>query len=341
MTRPRTTYAYDPHTSSFVIEEYNWAPAFSNFLPGIAGAWGIPLWAYYVNRGQAMISVGVRDKDGQILEFYSLNKAVMRIEREGFRTFIRIDGGPVYEPFRRTEDEGISQTMTISSAELVLCERNEALGIEIDVAYYAVPNLAVAAMVRQVRLRNLATRRRRFEWLDGAARIIPFGVGFQRSKAIPRHIEAMMGVWDVRGVPLFRLKQKPADLAEVGSLSGGHFYLAAGTRLDRGLVVDPDAVFGDEMSRDRPWRFEREGARGVLSARAYRDNKTPAAFVVRTDRLAGGASKSEIPAQMPEDTRNHREIFDQGDRGSPPTPVSFCCASWMNAWGWGHSSLSI
>ena len=29
------------------------------------------------------------------------------------------------------------------------------------------------------------------------------------------------------------------------------------------------------------------------------------------------------------------------DRGSPPTPVSFWCASWMNAWGWGHSSLSI
>ena len=83
MTRPRTTYALDLDTSSFVIEEYNWAPAFSNFLPGIAGAWGIPLWAYYVNRGQAMTSVGVRDKDGQILEFYSLNKAVMRIEREG------------------------------------------------------------------------------------------------------------------------------------------------------------------------------------------------------------------------------------------------------------------
>ena len=114
MTQPRTTYALDPHTSSFAIEEYNWAPAFSNFLPGIAGAWGIPLWAYYVNRGQAMTSVGVRDKDGQILEFYSLNKAVMRIEREGFRTFIRIDGGSVYEPFRRTERTGVSQTMIIS-----------------------------------------------------------------------------------------------------------------------------------------------------------------------------------------------------------------------------------
>ncbi len=303
MTQRRAIYAFDSHTSSFVIEEYNWAPAFSNFLPGIAGAWGIPLWAYYVNRGQAMASVGVRDKDGQILEFYSLNKAVMRIEREGFRTFIRIDGGPVYEPFRRTEDEGISQTMTVSSAELVLRERNEPLGIEIEVAYFALPNLAVAAMARQVRLRNLAARRRRFEWLDGAARIIPFGVGLQRSKAIPRHIEAMMGVWNVRGVPLFRLKQKPGDMAEVASLSGGHFYLAAGARLGRGLVVDPDAVFGDEMSRDHPWRFEREGARGVLDAPEYRDNKTPAAFTVRTEQLASGAevTQSSVLGHVPRD----------------------------------------
>lgn len=303
MTRPRTTYALDLDTSSFVIKEYNWAPAFSNFLPGIAGAWGIPLWAYYVNRGQAMTSVGVRDKDGQILEFYSLNKAVMRIEREGFRTFVRIDGGPVYEPFRRTERNGITQTMIISSAELVLRERNDPLGLEIEVVYFTLPNLPVAAMARQVRLRNLAARRRRVEWLDGAARIIPFGVGLERSKAIPRHIEAMMGVWNFRGVPLFRLKQNPEDLAQVGSLSGGHFYLAAGTRLGQGLVVDPDAVFGDEISRDRPWRFEREGAPGVLAATAYRDNKTPAAFVVRTDQLAAGAevTQSSVLGHVPRD----------------------------------------
>ena len=70
-----------------------------------------------------------------------------------------------------------------------------------------------------------------------------------------------------------------------------------------GLVVDPDAVFGDEISRDRAWRFEREGARGVLAATAYRDNKTPAAFVVRTDRLAGGAdvTQSSVIGHVPRD----------------------------------------
>ena len=52
-------------------------------------------------------------------------------------------------------------------------------------------------------------------------------------------------------------------------------------------------MFGDEISRDRAWRFEREGAPGVLAATAYLDNKTPAAFVVRTDRLAAGAEVTQ------------------------------------------------
>ena len=40
----------------FIIENYNWSKPFSNFLPGIAGKWGIPLWVYYVNRVQGISS---------------------------------------------------------------------------------------------------------------------------------------------------------------------------------------------------------------------------------------------------------------------------------------------
>ncbi len=100
------------------VENYNWADPFSNFFPGIAGNRGIPLWLYYVSRGQAVSSFGVRDKDGQILEFYSFNKAVMRVAREGFRTFVRLDGGEVYEPFQKTSDARIRQQLVVSAAEL-------------------------------------------------------------------------------------------------------------------------------------------------------------------------------------------------------------------------------
>ena len=33
----------------FIIENYNESKLFSNFFPGVAGVWGIPMWAFYVN----------------------------------------------------------------------------------------------------------------------------------------------------------------------------------------------------------------------------------------------------------------------------------------------------
>ena len=59
----------------FVIENYLERSAFSNFLPGLAGKNGIPLWAFYVNRGQGISSFGLQDKNHPIMEFYPANKA--------------------------------------------------------------------------------------------------------------------------------------------------------------------------------------------------------------------------------------------------------------------------
>ena len=62
MATPRPNYSLD-EAGRFTVENYNWAKPFSNFFPGIAGAWGIPMWVFYVSRGQAICSLGVRDKD--------------------------------------------------------------------------------------------------------------------------------------------------------------------------------------------------------------------------------------------------------------------------------------
>ncbi|MFH1725672.1 MAG: cellobiose phosphorylase [Elusimicrobiota bacterium] len=294
MKRPRATYRLDPDASSFVIENYNWAEPFSNFLPGIAGKWGIPLWVYYVSRAQAVCSAGVRDKDGQILEFYSFNKALMRVAREGFRTFIKLDGGPAYEPFRKTDRPGILQTMMVSSAELRLRERNRPLRLEIEVAYFTLPNFPVAALCRDVRIRNLADEERRIEWVDGAPRVLPYGLDQARIKSIPRHIEGMMGVGSFAGIPLFRLKQTADDVERVARVTGGHFYVAPGVSLGKGVVVDPEAVFGEAMNFDRPWHFDASGLRGVLAFPQYGDNKTPSAFAARADRLAPGGEARQV-----------------------------------------------
>ena len=37
----------------FILKDYKNQKPFTNFLPGIAGFEGIPMWVFYVNRGQA------------------------------------------------------------------------------------------------------------------------------------------------------------------------------------------------------------------------------------------------------------------------------------------------
>ena len=47
---------------TFVIDDYDKLPAFSSFLPGLAGVKGIPMWTFYTNRGQGMNSFGIDNK---------------------------------------------------------------------------------------------------------------------------------------------------------------------------------------------------------------------------------------------------------------------------------------
>ncbi len=86
----------------FVIDQYNDAAPFASFLPGIAGVTGIPAWVFYVNRGQAIASFGVRNKDGAMLEFFPADKAYQLTASRGFRTFLKISDGDnivTHEPF--------------------------------------------------------------------------------------------------------------------------------------------------------------------------------------------------------------------------------------------------
>ncbi len=278
----------DARTGNFIIENYNWAKPFSNFLPGIAGKWGVPAWVYYLNRGQVISSAGVKDKNGQIIEFYSFNKAHMRIFHEGYRTFLR-EGGTVYEPFCKTRDRAVRQTLAVGAAELTLHERNPAAGWETDVVYYPLPNLPFAGLVRELTVRNSTKRSRRLEWLDGLARILPHGLDLNRTKTSPRHIEGMMGVVPVGPVNLFRLRQTPDDSEQVGLLTGGNFHFAAAPATAR-TFVDPEAIFGDAVNYDTPWVFTTDGLAGVRRQPQYRFNKTPCAFAGGTVTLPPGGA---------------------------------------------------
>ena len=74
---------------NYILEQYQQKSLFSSFLPGISGELGIPLWCYYVNRGQAISCFGVQDKNHGIMEFYPAHQAYERTSLMGFRTFFK------------------------------------------------------------------------------------------------------------------------------------------------------------------------------------------------------------------------------------------------------------
>lgn len=103
---------------SYTVRDYLNAKPFSSFLSGLAGIWGKPMWAHYVNRGQAIACFGIQDKNMAFLEFQSARLHQTRNALEGFRTFLRLSrkNSPtiVYEPFRQhAPDAGIEQVLTV------------------------------------------------------------------------------------------------------------------------------------------------------------------------------------------------------------------------------------
>ncbi len=280
MQQPEVNYQLDAN-NRFVVEGYNWARPFSNFFPGIAGLFGVPLWTYYVSKAQAVCSVGFRDKDGQILEFQSFNNACNLVATQGFRTFWRV-GDALYEPFRRVRDPNVYQRLAVSAGELELLERNEALGLEMQVTYFGLANQSVGGLVREVRLRNLRKEARRLEWADGVGRLLPAGMTQQHVKHTPRHVEAMMGMALVDGYPLFRLKQSAADVERIEGVQGGNYYFSAhdGRLVAERVVRDPDLIFGEALERAYPWGLEATGSAETLTKRQMSDCKTPCAFTL-------------------------------------------------------------
>ncbi|MCF7925007.1 MAG: hypothetical protein K9L26_00535, partial [Candidatus Izimaplasma sp.] len=81
-------YGFNGRT--FIIKNYLKKQTFSNFLPGLAGKKGIPLWAFYVNRGQGISGFGLQNKNHPIMEFTPANKAYESVGQIGFRTFLKV-----------------------------------------------------------------------------------------------------------------------------------------------------------------------------------------------------------------------------------------------------------
>lgn len=302
-------------TGDFVIEDYNRTKAWSSFFPGIAGLYGIPLWVFYVNRGQCIASAGIRTKDEAMMEYLPANKAYQLTPTQGFRTFIKVRRGKkqiFYEPFSLAHaagaPKGVSNSLTIRPYELELTEVNIALGLKTQVLYFCLPGEPYAALVRCLTVTNLSSQPQDLAILDGLAALVPYGVNNFFLKEMSRTIEAWMTVENMdAGIPLYKLSTDPRDTAQVAFVKGAHFYMGfeeGKTCRSNKVIADPQAIFGQETDLIRPLRFE-ESAVFAYPARQAATNKMACAFSFLRWQLKKNQGKSHISLVG--------HVFDAGD----------------------------
>ena len=245
----------------FVQTEYGRQPTFSSFLPGIAGPRGIPTWCNYNNRGQAVCSFGVQDKDHAILEFTAAAAAYQRTPLTGFRTFLK-ENGKVTEAFA----DGLG-TMTVEPNVLTISWRDSLFAIE--VTYFSLPNERMAGLCRRVRLKNISPKAVETELLDGLAAMVPYGISDEKLKQEPQLSTAWMQVEDLEeNLPYYRVRASMEDTAKVTAVRGGNFKLAfaeGGRPLE--TIVQPSLIFGWDTSMVKPANFEEHALSEITSTR--------------------------------------------------------------------------
>ena len=241
---------FETKNDIFIIRDYQKQKPFASFLSGIAGPMGIPMWAFYVNRGQLMASFGIRDKNGQMLEFYPANQAYRQVYVNGFRTFVKVDG-TVHAFF---DESHAGQSMHVSRDQVAINEISKSLGLDVTVTYYTLPTERVAALVRKVEIQNMKTEPRQIEIIDGLAQILPAGLDHAAYKAVSNVLQSWMSAEHRETHIFYKLRASTGDTSEIKTMHEGHFYLTLG--LDDPLYIsDTNLVFDQDTSLRTPYPF--------------------------------------------------------------------------------------
>lgn len=272
---------------NFVIESYDKAKTFSSFLPGISGLKGIPLWAFYVNRGQVLSSFGIQDKNAPIMEFSPASITYQNIARNGFRTFIKINN-QVIEAFDvSNESDQITRKMYINEAQVSISERNEEVGYEIKVDYFGMPQENFAAIVRKVELKNISKEVLHLEVIDGCTAIFPHGIENAAFKAVGNLLRSWMEVYNLENkIAFYKLRASTGDESEISEITKGNFYLSFSNEEELITpIVDLDLVFGYDTSLCKPLHFMKHSLDEIYQTSQITANKVPCGFTGVTKTL--------------------------------------------------------
>ncbi|MCR5584002.1 MAG: cellobiose phosphorylase [Lachnospiraceae bacterium] len=266
---------YRVNESEFIIEDYDRLPPFSSFLPGLTGEDGIPMWAFYTNRGQALASLGINSKAEAIMEFNPACTEYENTALKGYRTFIKVNG-KVYEPFRYRGDA--KRTMIVRKNSLTVEEISKDHGLKIVVEYFILPKEPIGALVRRVKLENISGTDLKAEILDGVSKIIPRGISNGQFQEMSNLFKSWTDVRNIENnAPIFAMRASTADSAEVAEIRDGYFYFCAMDGKAKECICDPDQIFGYDTSLCFPVNFEEKPLKEIPSSKAV-VNKVPCAF---------------------------------------------------------------
>ncbi len=281
-----SSYYFDGPT--FVIENYNRQKTFANFLPGVAGKKGIPLWSFYVNRAQGLSGYGLQDKNKVIMEFTPANKAYESVGSIGFRSFFKING-TLYEAFRIESPH--SHTMRVDKASFTIEEINESLGVKTTITYFGLPNEPIAGLVRKVTVKNITDKPLDIELLDGIAQILPSGIQNEAFKAVSNLLQSWMDVDHLEDkIAYYKLRASTNDSSEVSEKNDGNFYMGYVDGKLTKPIVDQSLVFGYDTSKNRPVNFLNNSLSSIVNDDQVTSNKVACGFIPVKKQLAKGDS---------------------------------------------------
>lgn len=266
----------------FKIEDYDKKAPFTSFLPGIAGPIGLPIWTFYVNRGQGICSFGYDNKSNSIMPFKPAILAYENTAFEGFRTFLRVKypNGEVInvEPFAEDENR-FSKEMLIEQNSLMVTAVSEKLGISINVKYFIIPNDNIGGLVRRVEIKNLNSHDLEIEALDGMPRLIAAGIeteSYNNMANLSRSFVTMTNT--ANKIPVFTVGSSTEDSDRVDKLEGGIY---SSIRVNNEIVMpiyDPWKIFGEWKNLSVPRLFWKGGLKSILESNQIIENKFPSVF---------------------------------------------------------------
>lgn len=176
------------YADRYVLEDYDAESTFASFLPAVAGYFGKPVWAFYVNRGQAIATFGTETKDYPIVEFNPANKAYQLTPYTAFRSFVRgTRNGDSFEvePFTPSRSRNLmaedgdpdkpKRVLFVGTNEVEIQELDGVNGLTTNVRYFVLPEENFASLIRRATYTNSGDSELTVDILDGLAKIEPAG----------------------------------------------------------------------------------------------------------------------------------------------------------------------